>query len=167
MACTKWFQLIFPSFGWYVIPARHFPQKSLSGNSKIGFPLLPTAKPYPLLPLTQGPPFLYWLGTSEWCLSLVRTSLPCVWQCVNGLSAVHALVLAWGVCLVFAARSVAHSWPLVAWISHWVFILCTLLPPWAEFCLGMGLSFFNPTLALLWVGWHLCHVTPLLLPCYH
>ena len=43
-------------------------------------------------------------------------------------------------------------------MNHWVFILCVLLPPWAGFCLGICLSFFNPTLALF-VG----RLTPL--PC--
>ena len=78
MACTYWFQLIILSFGWYVIPAGHFTQKSLSGNPRIGSPLLPTARPYPLLPLTHGPPLLYWLVTNWWCLSLMCASLPCV-----------------------------------------------------------------------------------------
>ena len=77
MACTQRFQLIFPSFGWYVIPARHFLQKSLSRNPKIDFPLLPTARPYSLLPLTHGLPYLYWLGTSRWCLSLMCAPLSC------------------------------------------------------------------------------------------
>ena len=27
MACAWWFQFIFPHFGWYVIPARHFPKE--------------------------------------------------------------------------------------------------------------------------------------------
>ena len=36
--CTKWFQLMFASFGWYVIPAGHFPQKNLSGKPRIGSP---------------------------------------------------------------------------------------------------------------------------------
>ena len=44
-------------------------QKSLSGNPKIGSPLLPTTRPHPLITLTYGPPPLYWLGTSRWCLS--------------------------------------------------------------------------------------------------
>ena len=33
-------------------------------------------------------------------------------------------------------------------MSHWVFILYILLPPWARSCLDIGLSFFNPTLTL-------------------
>ena len=60
-----------------IIPAGHFPQKSLSGNSRIDFPLLLSTKPYLLLPLTHGPPLLYWLGTSRWSLSFVRALLPC------------------------------------------------------------------------------------------
>ena len=43
-------------------------------------------------------------------------------------------------------------------MSHWVFILYILLPPWARSCLGMGLSFFNPTLTLF-----VSRLTPL--PC--
>ena len=59
MTCTRWFQLILASFGWYVIPVGHFPQKSLSKNPKIGFFSLPTIRPYPLthdpsLPILAG-----------------------------------------------------------------------------------------------------------------
>ena len=39
-------------FGWYVIPAGHFPQKSPSRNLKIGFPLSPPPN-HALLPLTH------------------------------------------------------------------------------------------------------------------
>ena len=56
MAGTYWFQLIFTSFGWHVIPTGHFPQKSLSKNPKIGFFPFPTARPCSLLPLTHDPP---------------------------------------------------------------------------------------------------------------
>ena len=38
-------------------------QRNLSGNPKIGFPFLPTTKRHPVIPLTHGPPPLYWLGT--------------------------------------------------------------------------------------------------------
>ena len=61
----------------YPLPAGHFPQKSLSRNPKIDFPFLPTTKPYPFLPLTHGPPHLYWLDTIGWCLSFVRATFPC------------------------------------------------------------------------------------------
>ena len=53
MACTWWFQLILTSFGWHVIPAGYFPQKSLSKNPIIGFFPLHTARP---CPLTHDPP---------------------------------------------------------------------------------------------------------------
>ena len=44
-----------PSFGRYVISAGHFPQKSLSKNQRIGFPLSPPPD-HTLLPLTHDPP---------------------------------------------------------------------------------------------------------------
>ena len=47
MACSSWFQLIFPSFGWQAILAKHFPQKGLSGNPRIDFP---HSFPYPPSP---------------------------------------------------------------------------------------------------------------------
>ena len=53
MACTWWFQLMLTSFGWHVIPARHFSQKSLSKNPIIGFFPLSTARP---CLLTHDPP---------------------------------------------------------------------------------------------------------------
>ena len=59
MACIWWFQLILTSFGWHVIPAGYFPQKSLSKNPKISFFPLPTARPYTL---THDPPFLILVG---------------------------------------------------------------------------------------------------------
>ena len=39
-------------FGWYVIPAEHFPQKSLGRNLKIGLPLSPSPN-HALLSLTH------------------------------------------------------------------------------------------------------------------
>ena len=53
MACTWWFQLILTSFRWHVIPAGHFPQKSLRKKPRIGFFPLPTPRP---CPLTHDPP---------------------------------------------------------------------------------------------------------------
>ena len=53
MACAWWFQLIFTSFGWHIIPTGHFPQKSLSTNPIIGFFPFPTTRPWPL---THDPP---------------------------------------------------------------------------------------------------------------
>ena len=59
MACTWWFQLILTSFGWHVIPAGHFPQKSLGKNPRIDFFPLPTARP---CPLTHDPPLPILVG---------------------------------------------------------------------------------------------------------
>ena len=39
--CTLWFKLILPAFGWYVILAGHFPQKSLNKNPRISFHFSP------------------------------------------------------------------------------------------------------------------------------
>ena len=58
-ACTWWFQLILASFGWYVIPTGHFPQKSLSKNPIIGFFSLPTTRP---CSLTHNPPLPILVG---------------------------------------------------------------------------------------------------------
>ena len=52
---------------------------------------------------------------------------------------------------------------LVAWMSHWVFILYVLFLPSAEHFLGVGFFFFNPTHVSfhpLSVGWLM------LLPCH-
>ena len=106
----------FPSFGWYVILAGHFPQKSLSGNPRIGFPLLSTARPYPLLPLTHGPLLLYWLGTGWWCLSFVRAPLLCV--SIAGLPWSEGLSI----------HSGARSWPLMVWMVLCTFVLYISLP---------------------------------------
>ena len=43
-----------------------FPKRSLGRNPKIDH-FSPTTKPHPLNPLTEGLPFLYWLGTRGWC----------------------------------------------------------------------------------------------------
>ena len=57
------------------------------------------------------------------------------------------------------AHSTTCSWPLMAWISLWAFILYFLLLSWAGPCLAMGFSFSNPFLTLF--------ASPLIiLPCH-
>ena len=63
MACTYWLQLILPSFGWYVIPARHLPQKNLSGNPRVGFSFSP--------PSNHTLSYL-WLMTHHSCIGWVQ-----------------------------------------------------------------------------------------------
>ena len=129
---------MFASFGWYVIPVGHFSQKSLSGNPKIGSPLLPTAKPHPLLPQTCDPPPLYWLAIGKWCLSLVRA--PLSYESIAFLAFIHLSLPA------DFSDFVEHSGAcltLVAWMSSWLFVLCISFLLWAEHCLGVGFLFFN------------------------
>ena len=38
MSCAWWFQFIFPPFGWYVIPARHFPKEFKQESQNRLFP---------------------------------------------------------------------------------------------------------------------------------
>ena len=66
-----------PFFFWVVChPSRTSPPKEYEGVYQNRLSLLPSARPYPLLPLTHDPPLLYWLGTSWWCLGLACAPLP-------------------------------------------------------------------------------------------
>ena len=129
MASTWWFQLILTSFGWHVIPAGHFPQKSLNKNPIIGFFPLPTTRP---CPLTHDPP------------------LPI-------LAGYRLVVLGSRVCFTFficysciccdleigLVRYVVHFWLLMTWVVFQSTILYDLLllgigPYWI-----MGLLFIS------------------------
>ena len=62
------------SFKWYVIPAKHFPQKSLSRNPIIGFPLSPLPN-HALLPLTHDltTSYIGWVqGGDVWALCICQ-----------------------------------------------------------------------------------------------
>ena len=124
---------------WVVChPSKTFPPKELEWKPQNRLPFLPSARPHPLLPLTCDPPPLYWLGTSRWCLSLIRAPLPyefIVFLAFMRLSLPAGLsspVTCSAACLTF-----------VAWMSHWVFILCILFLLWAGHCLGVDFFFFN------------------------
>ena len=84
--------------------------------------------------------FLYWLGTGWWCLSLVHASLPCV-----SMACLLLMDFPWleGLSVYSAAR----SWPFVAWMFPWAFVLYVLLPSWARPCLIVAYSFSNPSFA--------------------
>ena len=67
------------SIFWVVChPSRTFPPKKFKQEPQNRLSLLPIARPYPLLSPTHDPPLQYWLGTSWWCLGLVRSLLPCM-----------------------------------------------------------------------------------------
>ena len=69
------------SYGMHLVILAHLSLFQLvchpSRNPRIYFPMIPTTRLYLFLPLTHGPPCLYWLGISGWCLSLVHAPLPC------------------------------------------------------------------------------------------
>ena len=122
------------------LPSRTFPPKEFEQEPQNKLPFLPTARPYPLLPLTHGPPLLYWLGTNWWYLSLMCAPLPCMPK-----ACLLLMRFPWPGGL--SVRSTAHFWPLMAWTSFWAFILYGLLPSRAGPCLIVGFSLFSPLFA--------------------
>ena len=75
---------------------------------------LPITKPHPLNTLTRGPPLMYWLGTSRWCLGPL-CMLHSVWICfflafTPFLLPLHCLIL--------------------------LLILIDVYPLWCEGCVG-------------------------------
>ena len=161
MVCTLWFQLILISFGRYVISVGHFPQKSLSRNPRIGFPLslLPD---HTLLPLTCDPPLPVLVG---YRLVMFRPCACSTFVYVQNLPAAFAVV--WRLMCTFTA----HLWLLMAWAIFWFLILYGLLPLKAGLWLIVGsysfslLSYSFRSLAtisyctiLLFLLW--CYLTP-------
>ena len=72
MACIKWPQPFACLFWEKCHPSKALPQKKSWQELQNRPSFLPTTKPHPLNVLIEGPPPLYWLGTSKWCFS------PCV-----------------------------------------------------------------------------------------
>ena len=121
-------------------------------NPRIDFPLLLTAKPYPFLPLIHGPPLLYWLGTSGWCLSLVCGPLLCESITCLLFTRLPLPTSLSSLCYTFCCSFLT----ICAVDESWVFILCISFLPWFGSCLGMGPSSFNLALisSYFWfVGW--------------
>ena len=94
--CLSWcggsfaghFQLILTSFGRYFIPVGHFPQKSLSRNPRISFPLSPPPD-HTLLPLTYDLPPLV---LARYKLVKSEPYACSTFACVQNLPAVFAMV---------------------------------------------------------------------------
>ena len=107
--------------------SRTFPPNELKRKPQNKLLLLPIARPHPLLPLTHGPSPMYWLGTSKWCLNLVRAPLPC-----ESIAFLAFMRLPLPVGLSGPAACSVVFLTLVAWMSHWVFILCISFLLWAR-----------------------------------
>ena len=95
-----------PCFFWAVChPNRTFPQKSLSRNPRIGFPLSPSPD-HTLLPLTHDPPppvlVGYRLMKYGHCACLT-------FACVQKLPATHALAVVWRLVCISCRLSLTYN----------------------------------------------------------
>ena len=136
MACTQWFQLILASFGWYVIPTRHFPQKSLSRNSRIGFPFS-SWPDHALLPLTYDPPLPI--------LARYRLVVSGPYACstsvyVQNLPTAHAFAMVMRLVCTFCPPSLTSYVVSCFLISHPFMVA----PFGARLCLIVGFFSFSP-----------------------
>ena len=134
-------------FGWCVILARHFPQKSPGRNLKIGLPLSPPTMPSYLWPMTSLCPILagYRLVRSGSCTCL---SSICVQNLIVALSSVVVYRL--------------------AYIAYRLFfdLLCELLfdfplPLRADIYLLLGLTLLSAHFLIALIS---CHITLSFLP---
>ena len=125
-----------------------FPKRSLGKNPKIDH-FSPTTKPHPLNPLTEGLPFLYWLGTRGGALALL-----CAFHYPLHLSSftptpfllfLPCLILLFLPCLILLCVFYVHAYPpwhggcglfgldiglveVPAHVVRWAFALITSLP---------------------------------------
>ena len=146
----------FCPFGWYVILARHSPQKSSSRNLKIGFPLSSPPN-HTLLPLTHD------LTAS--CISWVQPSE--VWALRVPLFHMHPKSACCScVCRGWSAQSTICSWPFsgfyflyglpysglgLAWWWVLLFLQPTLLPTTIS-CHTIPSFLLQSCFASNWVG---------------
>ena len=146
MACTQWFQLILTSFRWYVIPTGYFPQKSLSRNPRIGFPLSPSSD-YALLPLTHDPPLPV---LARYRLVVSRPYACSTSVYVQNLLAVHAFAVVRMLVCTFCLPSLT-SYVLSCFIISHPFMACSL---WGWALFDCGLFFIQPVLLLFFAVLH-------------
>ena len=150
----------------------------MSGNPKIDPLFLPTAKPHPLNTLTCGPPPMYWLGTSRWCLGPL-CMLHSIWivffLALTPFSAASVFVwFYYTFWLVFISYGVKNVWASkliflafhpffrlgVAWVKALIFLpnpYFFFLCQWASWLLILPHHFIVPAIALPSL---LLHITP-------
>ena len=155
------------SLFWVVChPSKTFSSKELEWEPQNQLPLLPTTRPYPLLPLTHVPLPLHWLSTSRGCLSLVHAPLSC-----ESMACLLFMRLPWlgglsGLCYMFCCSFLTSCGVNESLDLHSLYLisLFELVWVWALLSSVWPLSFFTSG---LWVNQCSCHVIPLLLPCYY
>ena len=130
------------AFFWVIChPSKTSPPKESKQKPQNRFFLLPTARPYPLLPLTHDLPFLYWLGTGWQCLGLVRAPLPVY---IKSLFAAHTFAIVWRLICAFYHSSLTFCGENCFLI--FLFFIGLLLSR-VGFCLIVGFSLFSPFFA--------------------
>ena len=155
------------SLFWVVChPNKTFSSKELEWEPKNQLPLLPTTRPYPLLPLTHGPLRLHWLSTSRGCLSLVHAPLSC-----ESMACLLFMRLPWpgglsGLCYMFCCSFLTSCGVNESLGLHSLYLISLFELVWVQAFLPSvwPLSFFTSG---LWVSQCSYHVIPLLLPCYY
>ena len=110
--------------------------------------LFPFVRPYHLLPLTNDPLLLYWLGTGWWCLGLTCASCPVY---TKSLSGAYAPAVVWRLVYAFC-RSSLTSYGVNCFLIFQSLLAC---------------SFQGLDLAWLWVFPFLAHSLLLSQSCCH
>ena len=152
-----------------------FPKRSLGRNPKIDH-FSPTTKPHPLNLLTEGLPFLYWLGTRGGALALL-----CAFHYPLHLSSftptpfllfLPCLILLFLPCLILLCVFYVHAYPpwhggcglfglyyfllFLHGLGHWLG-----RSPCPCSSLGFCSCYFSSYYAHGPIGYHSCHVSPL------
>ena len=140
MAYTKWFQLILTSFGRYVIPAGHFPQKNLSRNPRIGFPLYPPLD-HAHLPLIHDPPLPI---LAKYRLVVSRPCACSTFVYIQNLPTAHAFAMVYRLVYTYCHPSLT-SYGLSYFLTSYS-LWPTPFGGWA--LLDCGLFFLQSTLLL-------------------
>ena len=113
----------------YLPSKTYLPKEAWAGAVNKSFPLSPSTKPHPPLPLTSSPwphHVLYWLGTGWWRLGLARASLS---NLSKSLPAAHVSAATWRL-------SVCVSWPFMR-AFFWFF---APFRSWASYDNGLFIS---------------------------
>ena len=121
-------------------------KEALAGILKQTY-FLPTAKPHPLNPLTEGPPPMYWLGISRWCpgpYACATTICVCLLSLPHHSCHSYVVLFCYAYWVVFVSYSVRGVWAFGLTLHSFV-------PSWTGYYLGKDICLYSP------LGFHFCH----------